>query len=118
MQKQSGIFEKIHGNNQMEKSGTNKNQNSCKTTISEGESRSFEGTEQEINFTLQKEQLLSSIFVDVGENYGTRMQTVVLVDYDNNVHFTERTRISSTLPFQWNDKTFKFTFKGENKEYS
>ena len=84
MQKQSGIFGKINN-----------------------------ASDQGVDFTLQKEQLLSSIFVDMGEKYGTRMQTVVLVDYDRNVHFTERTRISQTLPYEWNERTFEFTCNTE-----
>ena len=36
---------------------------------------------------------LSATFVDMGGVYGTRMQTVVLVDHSDNVTFVERSRV-------------------------
>ena len=59
---------------------------------------------------LNKEKLLSSIFVDIGASYGTRMQTIIFVDYKRNVKFIERTRVSNTFPIKWDVKEFNFNF--------
>ena len=65
---------------------------------------------EEIKSMLNKEKLLSSIFVDIGESYGTRMQTIIFVDYKRNVKFIERTRVSNTFPIKWDVKEFNFNF--------
>ena len=72
-------------------------------------SLSVENESGEIKSMLDKEKLLSSIFVDIGEMYGTRMQTLVLVDFNHNVNFVERTRTCNS-PLKWDVKTFNFQF--------
>jgi len=68
-----------------------------------------ENESEEIKWMLDKEKLLSSIFVDMGDTYGTRMQTLIFVDFKHNVKFVERTRSSNT-PLKWDVKTFNFQF--------
>ena len=52
---------------------------------------------------------LSSIFVDLPEkNYGTRMQTLVLVDFDRQVTFVERTRTGNVDKHDWKVERFEF----------
>ena len=52
---------------------------------------------------------LSSIFVDLPEkNYGTRMQTLVLVDFDRQVTFVERTRTGNGEKHDWKEQRFEF----------
>ena len=75
----------------------------------------------------KKEQKLSSVFVDIGEIYGTRTQTMIFVDYNHNVRFTERTRVVvgptsemlgktkdvtglESFDFDWKIKSFEFKF--------
>jgi uncharacterized protein with NRDE domain len=54
---------------------------------------------------------LSGLFVDLPQHkYGTRMQTVVLVDFDLNVTFVERTRVSGGTQ-DWSEKRFQFKFQ-------
>ena len=58
---------------------------------------------------------LSSIFVDCDASYGTRMQTVILVDFEDNVTFAERTRLSNQSDDgqpKWSDLN-KFEFKAK-----
>ena len=54
---------------------------------------------------LDWERVLSSIFIR-SDNYGTRSSTVILVDNENNVQFTERTFSGNSMTFK--DKVFKF----------
>jgi uncharacterized protein with NRDE domain len=56
--------------------------------------------------TLDRERALSSMFIKT-ENYGSRCSTVVLVDYEDNVFFSERVYDLST--FQFTTQTFRFT---------
>lgn len=53
------------------------------------------------------EKQLSPIFIQT-ENYGTRASTVLLVDYDNNVNFIERTFNKGQLK---KENTFSFKIK-------
>ena len=100
MQKQSGIYGKVRDTNGSQ----------CTNESMESDTRRVNRDTQEDNLVMQKEELLSSIFVDIGETYGTRMQTIIFIDYEHNVHFVERTRISQTIPFKWDVKTYDFTF--------
>ena len=69
-----------------------------------------EAQTEDIKLMLNEEKLKSSIFVDNGETYGTRMQTMIIVDFSHNVKFVERTRASGTSN-DWDVKTFNFQFK-------
>ena len=110
MQKQSGIFQKKQCKNSEAKFGTGKEPCSSERMHSaEVETHNVEGKNQEYKMILDKEPLLSSIFVDIGDIYGTRVQTIVFVDYNSNVYFTERSRIAKTHPFEW--KVTKYNFK-------
>lgn len=40
-------------------------------------------------------------------SYGTRMQTIVLIDQDNNVHFVEKSLVEETSQ-KWSEKSFDF----------
>lgn len=44
------------------------------------------------NIALEWEKVLSSIFVK-SQNYGTRCSTVITIDYQNNIHFFEKTHL-------------------------
>ena len=82
--------------------------------------------QQQKEIFLWEEQKMSSIFADIPK-FGTRMQTVIFVDYDGHVHFTERTRVSdrasncsedsdyAVLPepslYTWDSKMFEFDVK-------
>ena len=98
MQKQSGVFQKS------DKEPQNPDSFRYQSDV-EGPDES-----EETKLMLQKEKLLSAIFVDIGELYGTRMQTIILVDFNHNVKFVERTRASNTSPYKWNIKRFDFKF--------
>jgi uncharacterized protein with NRDE domain len=51
---------------------------------------------------------LSSIFVEMpDQNYGTRMQTLILVDFDLNATFVERRREESATA-DWKEERFEF----------
>jgi uncharacterized protein with NRDE domain len=56
--------------------------------------------------TLDRERELSSMFIKT-ENYGSRCSTVVLIDYNNNVDFSER--VYDLKTFQFTTQTFQFT---------
>ncbi len=56
--------------------------------------------------TIDRERALSSMFIKT-ENYGSRCSTVVLVDHDNHVFFSER--VYDLKTFQFTTQTFKFT---------
>ncbi|HEY9049558.1 MAG TPA: NRDE family protein [Ohtaekwangia sp.] len=56
--------------------------------------------------TLERERALSSMFIKT-DNYGSRCSTVVLVDYNNHVLFSER--IYDLKTFQFTTQTFQFT---------
>jgi len=56
-----------------------------------------------------REEALSSMFIKT-ENYGTRCSTVILVDYDHHVTFSER--VYDTTTFQFATQTFQFTTEG------
>lgn len=55
---------------------------------------------------LDRERALSSMFIKT-ENYGSRCSTVILVDHNNQVHFTER--VYNTETFQFTTQSFQFT---------
>ncbi|PKM90885.1 MAG: hypothetical protein CVU87_00695 [Firmicutes bacterium HGW-Firmicutes-12] len=55
---------------------------------------------------LLKERLLSSIFID-SEDYGTRSSTVVTVNRDNHVVFTERKYFENDHA-KWEERQFEF----------
>ena len=59
----------------------------------------------ETGIGLERERALSSIFIKT-KGYGTRCSTVVLVDNDNHVEFTER--VYDLTTFEYLDNTFKF----------
>ncbi len=54
---------------------------------------------------LERERVLSSMFIK-SPNYGSRCSTVILIDQENNVEFSERVYDLST--FQHTTKTFRF----------
>ncbi|WP_333820727.1 NRDE family protein [Ohtaekwangia sp.] len=56
--------------------------------------------------TLERERALSSMFIKT-DNYGSRCSTVVLVDYNNHVSFSER--VYDLKTFQFTTQTFQFT---------
>jgi len=60
----------------------------------------------ETGIGLERERALSSMFIKTS-NYGSRCSTVVLVDYENNVQFTER--VYDTKTFDHTTTTFEFT---------
>lgn len=55
---------------------------------------------------LERERALSSMFIKTS-NYGTRCSTVMLIDRDNQVEFTERVYDLSTFEFA----TYRFNFQ-------
>lgn len=57
---------------------------------------------------LAREQALSSMFIKT-PGYGTRCSTVVLIDRDNNVLFTERTY--DLVTFNYSTQSFQFTIQ-------
>ncbi len=61
--------------------------------------------------TLERERALSSMFIKT-ENYGSRCSTVVLIDYNNNVLFTER--VYDLQTFQFTTQSFQFTTDAES----
>ena len=56
--------------------------------------------------SLERERALSSMFIKT-ENYGSRCSTVVLVDYNNHILFSER--VYNTATFHFTTQTFQFT---------
>ena len=62
--------------------------------------------------TLERERALSSMFIKT-EGYGSRCSTVILIDKNNEVLFSER--VYDLKTFQYTTQTFKFTAEvGEN----
>jgi uncharacterized protein with NRDE domain len=57
---------------------------------------------------LERERALSSMFIKTN-GYGTRCSTVVLVDNQNNVEYTER--IYDLKTFEFEDRVFRFGIK-------
>jgi len=55
---------------------------------------------------LERERMLSSMFIK-SPNYGSRCSTVVTVDLNNQVEFTER--VYDLNSFQFDEQTFMFT---------
>lgn len=60
---------------------------------------------------LEWERILSSVFIK-SDNYGTRCSTVIMVDYDDNVVFVEKTYFANFGTFSTKDFKFKI-----NKEH-
>jgi uncharacterized protein with NRDE domain len=60
----------------------------------------------ETGIGIDRERALSSMFIKTN-GYGTRCSTVIVVDYDNNVLFTERVFDLNT--FTYSQQTFRFT---------
>ncbi len=58
---------------------------------------------------LERERMLSSMFIK-SPNYGSRCSTMVTVDQNNNVEFTERVYDPET--FKFTEKSFAFDVKG------
>ncbi len=54
-----------------------------------------------------RKKSLGSVFVDAGP-YGTRAQSFVLVDYDKNVTFIERSRTEPGPQAEWREKSYSF----------
>ena len=54
---------------------------------------------------LERERALSSMFIK-SPDYGTRCSTVLLIDRDNNVQFTERIYDLNTFDFTQNEFSF------------
>jgi uncharacterized protein with NRDE domain len=63
---------------------------------------------------LELERQLSPLFIRT-PNYGTRCSTVLLIDYDNNVTFIERTYENGQFKLE-NNYSFKIALR-ENKQY-
>ena len=59
----------------------------------------------ETGIGLERERALSSMFIKT-PGYGTRCSTVILVDHNNQVEFTERAY--DLVTFQFTDRTFHF----------
>ncbi|MBK5279689.1 MAG: NRDE family protein [Bacteroidia bacterium] len=59
---------------------------------------------------LDRERALSSMFIK-SPNYGSRCSTVILVDQENNVEFSERVYDLNT--FEFTTKTFRFKLSGK-----
>ncbi|HCW07920.1 MAG TPA: hypothetical protein DGG95_11220 [Cytophagales bacterium] len=57
---------------------------------------------------LERERMLSSMFIK-SPNYGSRCSTVITVDLNNQVEFTERVYDLNT--FQFDEQTFKFAIE-------
>jgi uncharacterized protein with NRDE domain len=64
----------------------------------------------ETGIGLERERALSSMFIKT-TGYGTRCSTVILVDHQGNVEFTERVYDLST--FQFTDRSYQFAIEGE-----
>jgi uncharacterized protein with NRDE domain len=54
---------------------------------------------------LERERILSSMFIK-SPGYGTRSSTVIFVDQNNNVRFTER--VYDLTTFEYKSQTFTF----------
>jgi uncharacterized protein with NRDE domain len=54
---------------------------------------------------LERERALSSMFIK-SPGYGSRCSTVILIDQDNNVEFSER--VYDLITFEFSTKTFRF----------
>lgn len=59
----------------------------------------------ETGIGIERERALSSMFIKTS-GYGTRCSTVILVDHQNQVEFTER--LYDLVTFQFTDRTFQF----------
>ncbi len=58
---------------------------------------------------LERERMLSSMFIK-SPNYGSRCSTVVTIDHNNKVEFTER--VYDLKTFEFTKKSFTFDVKG------
>jgi uncharacterized protein with NRDE domain len=63
----------------------------------------------ETGIGLERERALSSMFIKT-DNYGSRCSTVILVDRQNRVTFSER--VYNTIDFTFSLKTFEFSVSG------
>jgi uncharacterized protein with NRDE domain len=63
----------------------------------------------ETGIGLDRERALSSMFIKTN-GYGTRCSTVILIDHENRVEFTER--VYNLATFQYDDRTFSFEING------
>ncbi|MCK6616590.1 MAG: NRDE family protein [Cyclobacteriaceae bacterium] len=59
---------------------------------------------------LERERILSSMFIK-SPDYGSRCSTVILVEHNNRVLFTER--VYNTNTFDYQDAVFEFTIPGK-----
>lgn len=64
----------------------------------------------ETGIGLERERALSSMFIKT-TGYGTRCSTVILVDHQDNVEFTERVYDLNT--FQFTDRSYQFMIEHE-----
>jgi uncharacterized protein with NRDE domain len=58
---------------------------------------------------LERERMLSSMFIK-SPNYGSRCSTVVTINQNNKVEFTER--VYDLKTFEFTEKSFSFDVKG------
>jgi len=59
--------------------------------------------------SIERERALSSMFIKT-ENYGSRCSTVILIDRNNRVYFSER--VYDTKTFQFTTQSYQFTTGG------
>ncbi len=64
----------------------------------------------ETGIGMERERALSSMFIKT-LGYGTRCSTVVLIDHQDNVEFTER--VYDLTTFQFTDRSYRFKIEGE-----
>ena len=60
---------------------------------------------------LERERALSSIFIK-SSGYGSRCSTVILIDQENNVEFSER--VYDLATFEYSTKTFRFRIEDKD----
>jgi len=68
---------------------------------------------QQTGLSMEQERLLSSMFIE-SSKYGTHSTTVIMIDYDHNIRFTERVYSNDYRDAE--EQTF--TFKVDNEEES
>ncbi len=64
----------------------------------------------ETGIGLERERALSSMFIK-SPNYGSRCSTVILIDQENHVEFSER--VYDLATFEYTTKTFRFSIDGK-----